>query len=182
LSHSTIITETQNWIRSVVIGCNFCPFAAKAMLRNTIRYTVMQNCTTEEALDGLTEEFRFLSENDTIETSFLIFEHSFANFDNYLDIVHLAESVAASKSWKGIFQVAGFHPEYCFDGEDADDPANSTNRSMYPMFHILRERSITAAVEHFPNPDTIPERNIEYAQSKGLKYMELLRSSCFIPS
>ena len=35
-----IIKQTENWIKQVVIDCNFCPFAAKALLKKTIHYSV----------------------------------------------------------------------------------------------------------------------------------------------
>jgi hypothetical protein len=46
------------------------------------------------------------------------------------------------------------------------------------MLHILREDSISNAVDNFPDPDGIPERNIAFAQQKGLQYMQLLRAAC----
>lgn len=179
LTNSTIIAQTQNWINSVVIGCNFCPFASKAMLKESIRYIVLGDATMESSLDSLADELRFLKESKDIETTFVILPDNFSDLDVYLDLVALAEGVVSSKSWKGIFQIAGFHPDYCFTDADSDDPANFTNRSMYPMLHILREDGITKAIENFPNPDSIPERNIAYSQNKGFEYMKLLRAACF---
>ena len=80
--------------------------------------------------------------------------------------------------YEGIYQLATFHPEYTFAGSSSDDPANYTNRSVYPMLHILREAAITKALEYFPDPDGIPQRNIDYARNKGLQYMQWLRASC----
>ena len=149
------------------------------MFKKSIRYVVLPNATTESSLETFADELRFLKNSDDFETTFVIFPDSFLDFDNYLDLVTLAEGVVSSKIWKGIFQVAGFHPDYCFVGSDNDDPANFTNRSLYPMLHILREDSVTKATENFPNPDSIPERNIAFSQNKGLEYMQLLRSACF---
>jgi hypothetical protein len=75
--------------------------------------------------------------------------------------------------------VASFHPDYCFESSPADDPANFTNRSPYPMLHLLREESIEKALEHYPgDPEEIPENNIRFAREKGLAYMKILRDSC----
>lgn len=179
ISASAVIAHTQRWITAVVIGCNFCPFAAKQMLKNTIRYVALSGATMESGLEALAEELRYLAETDEIETTLLIFPDTFADFDEYLALVAAADGVVSSKIWKGVFQIAGFHPEYCFTDAEPDDPANYTNRSPYPMLHILRESSITQAVEHLSDPDSIPERNIAFSQSKGLEYMQALRSSCF---
>jgi uncharacterized protein len=74
--------------------------------------------------------------------------------------------------------VASFHPDYCFEGSDENDAANYTNRSIYPMLHLLREESLERALETFPNPENIPNRNINFARKKGLAYMKLLREQC----
>jgi uncharacterized protein len=47
------------------------------------------------------------------------------------------------------------------------------------MLHILREESITKALKHFKDPQSIPDRNIVFAQEKGIKYMAALRAACF---
>jgi hypothetical protein len=59
-----------------------------------------------------------------------------------------------------------------------DDPANYTNRSPYPILHILREASVEKALESVANPDKIPNRNIEFARAKGLDEMKTLLADC----
>ena len=103
----------------------------------------------------------------------------FAEFEDYLDLVELAEALSVELGYEGIYQIASFHPEYCFGGADENDPANYTNRSPYPMVHLLREDSISRALEHYADPEGIPDRNIALARTKGLKQMQLLRAACF---
>ena len=43
---------------------------------------------------------------------------------------------------RGIIQLATFHPQYQFSDAEEDDVENWTNRSPYPMFHLLRENEI----------------------------------------
>ncbi|MEP6796151.1 MAG: DUF1415 domain-containing protein [Saprospiraceae bacterium] len=179
LSDDIIVTQTVAWIKSVVIGCNFCPFAAKALLRKSIRYVVLPNATVEAALETLAREFQFLDVSEDVETTLIILPNDFTDFDSYLDLVGIAEEFVSLQGYEGVYQIASFHPEYCFEGSDKDDPANYTNRSVYPMLHILREESITQAIENYPDPEGIPKRNIEYANQKGLRYMQLLRAACF---
>jgi len=179
LTDSAVIAQTTQWINSVVIGCNFCPFAAKAVLRKSIRYVVLQETTLESALETLVDELNFLDRTEDIETSLLIFPKHFADFEDYLDLVELAENLSIEQGYEGVYQIASFHPDYCFEGAEADDPANYTNRSPYPMLHLLREDSISRALDHYIDPEGIPERNIAFAQEKGLRYMQLLRAACF---
>ncbi len=178
LTDATIIAQTSQWINSVVIGCNFCPFAAKAMLRKSIRFVVLPEATLEGALETFMEELRYLDSMEDIETTLVIFPGNFSDFEEYLDLVELAEDLSAEQGYEGVYQVASFHPKYCFAGADDDDPANYTNRSPYPMLHLLREDSITRAVEHFKDPEGIPERNMAFAREKGLRYMQMLRTAC----
>ncbi|MCC6280937.1 MAG: DUF1415 domain-containing protein [Saprospiraceae bacterium] len=178
LNSSTIIAQTTQWINSVVIGCNFCPFAARAMLRKSIRYVVLPEATMESALEAFAGELRHLDRMEEVETTLVIFPGHFADFEDYLDLVEMAEDLSAEQGYDGVYQVASFHPEYCFAGTKDDDPTNYTNRSPYPMLHLLREASITKVLEHYADPEGIPERNMAFAREKGLQHMQLLRAAC----
>ena len=57
-------------------------------------------------------------------------------------------------------QIASFHPDYQFAGVPEDDKANWTNRSPYPLLHLIRESMISAAMQSYPDLQHIPERNI----------------------
>lgn len=119
-----------------------------------------------------------LDTDESIETSFVIFPKAVAGFDEYLILVDAAEDLIGKLGYDGIYQLASFHPQYCFAGSNEQDAANFTNRSVYPMLHILRERSIDEALAHYEGPEKIPQRNIEFCKEKGLLYMQLLRNSC----
>lgn len=174
-----VIEQTNNWIKSVVIDCNFCPFAAKAVMQKSIRYNVNEKAGLEEALMTLQEEILFLEANKEFETGFVIFQNNFSDFEDYLDLVYASEQLMEGLGLSGEYQLASFHPEYVFEGVSPDDAANYTNRSIYPMLHILREESLERALSLYPNPELIPEHNIAFAQKKGLAYMQALRAACF---
>lgn len=173
-----IIIQTKKWITDVVIGCNFCPFATREVKKNSIHYEVATAETSEESLQALLLECERLDENENIETSFLIFPLSFTDFHDYLDLVSKAEKLLAKKGYEGVYQVASFHPWYCFAGSDEDDAANYTNRSPYPMLHLLREESMEKALENFSEPESIPEKNIAFAREKGTAWMKMLLEKC----
>ena len=178
ITNDKVIQQTNNWIKSVVIDCNFCPFAAKALFNKSLLYVVNSNLNINEGLEALKTELEELENKTDIETSLIIFENDFKDFNDYLDLVKKAERLLTKEDYDGIYQIASFHPDYCFDGTEEDDAANYTNRSIYPMLHILREESLTKALSLFPNPEEIPHKNIDFARQKGLQYMQLLRSAC----
>jgi uncharacterized protein len=173
-----VIERTKKWISEVVVGCRMCPFAAKEFNRDTIHYRVESDPDTEACLRAFIEECRRLDANPTIETTLLILPGAFPEFDDYLDLVEMAESLLESEGYEGCYQVAGFHPDYRFADSSEDDPANYTNRSLYPMLHLLREDSIENALDRYADADAIPERNIAFSREKGLDYMKALRDAC----
>lgn len=177
-SSQQIIDQTILWINKVVIGCNFCPFAAKALQQNNVHYQVEASTDITVCLDAFLKEITRLDEQLNIETSFLIFPECFQEFDDYLDVVSLAEDLLEEKGYEGVYQLASFHPQYRFANSEKDDPADYTNRSIYPMLHLLREESVEKAIKHYKNPENIPERNVDFARNKGLAFMKLLRDSC----
>lgn len=172
------ILQTIQWIQSVVIGCNFCPFAAQAMTQNRVRFVALPDTSMEHTLEAFVAELLVLNRLPDIETTLMILPNHYADFEEYLDLVDIAEALLEEQGYEGVYQVASFHPEFTFEGTDDDDAANYTNRSPHPMLHILREDSITQALEHYPNPERIPERNEAYARSKGLAYMKNLYHAC----
>jgi hypothetical protein len=173
-----VIDRTLTWIREVVIKCNFCPFANREVKRNSIRYEISLEEKPSAALEAFLAECRRLDENADIETTLLIFPRSFLRFPDYLKLVNAAENLLKQSGYEGVYQVASFHPDYFFAGAPLDDAANFTNRSIYPMLHILREASIEKVLEQFPEPERIPEANMRFAREKGFTYMKMLRDSC----
>src|SRR6187549_3632878 len=172
-----IIDRTKKWIIDVVIGCNFCPFAANVVKQQAIFYKVEENADVKACLASFVLEMKRLDIDPTIETSFLIFPNAFQTFDDYLDLVSLAEELLKRKGYEGVYQVASFHPLYLFANSDENDPANYTNRSIYPMLQLLREESIDKALANYKDPESIPVRNINFAKEKGLAYIKLLRDA-----
>ena len=181
----SIIARTRQWIETVVVGMNFCPFAKREMRHNTVRFIVSSDLDIESVLLQLIDECTHLDVDDGTQTTLLILPEGFADFDDYLDLAGLAEDLLADRGYEGVYQVASFHPDYRFADADADDPANYTNRSPYPMLHLLREDGLEAAIASYTDPDAIAENNIAKARALGsdywLKLMAGLHSTDFPP-
>ena len=169
-----IIQQTEHWVKTVVVGLNFCPFAKREIDNHRVRYVVCDSDKQQEALQFLLDECLYLDQHEDTETTLLIFEKNYQDFSAYLQFVDLAEQLLAMEDYQGIYQVASFHPHYCFEGEDYDDPANYTNRSPLPMVHIIREESLAKAIAAHPNAEGIPQRNVDLAREKGLLAMQKL--------
>lgn len=173
-----IIEQTKKWITDVVIACNFCPFAAKEVKQNRVHYETERSDDPSVCLRSLLKECKRLDDNADIETTFLIMPNAVPSFEKYLHMVTAAEKLLKKNGYEGIYQVASFHPLYLFSGAPETDAANYTNRSPYPMLHLLREESIEKVLGKYTDPGQIPERNIRFAREKGTVYMQMLLESC----
>lgn len=172
------LQATQKWVWDVVVGHNFCPFAKKEVLNQSIYYHVSPATQIDQALQVLLDEIQRLEQHPEIETSILIYQQGFAEFDNYLELLDMANLLLAQSGYDGIFQLASFHPDYCFEGEDEADAANYTNRAPYPCLHLLREEGMSRATSKYPDPEGIPQRNIDYARQLGTEKLMQQLADC----
>lgn len=164
------IEATKQWINEIIIGLNFCPFAKKEFVNNTIHYHKSETDQVKSALHEVIKQCRYLQGNDELETTLIIYAEGFRSFERYLDLVDYANDLLIDSGFEGIFQLASMHPEYCFADDDFDAATNFTNRSPYPMLHIIREKSMEKVLSIYKEPELIPEKNMTLANEKGSNY------------
>ncbi|MGX5200492.1 DUF1415 domain-containing protein [Aliikangiella sp. IMCC44632] len=167
MNHSAMINSVKYWITETIIKHNFCPFAKRELVNQSIHFEVIDEQSTAEQLHSLFNEFKRLDQCDEIETSLLIYPKGLESFFDYLDFLELANQLLVEQNYEGIYQIASFHPDYCFADAKQDDPENFTNRSPLPILHILREASLAKAINSYPNPEDIPNKNIQVANQLG---------------
>ncbi|WP_144391619.1 DUF1415 domain-containing protein [Pleionea sediminis] len=172
------IIETKRWLECVVIGENFCPFAKPVFDDNKILYIASMEQDFELALMTLIRECHHLDNTPDDETTLLIFSKGFKAFDDFLILIELAENLLIDQGYEGVYQLAHFHPEYCFEGCEEAEAQNYTNRSPFPTLHIIREASIEKALQSVKSPENIPQRNIRHANKKGADYWRSVLQSC----
>jgi len=171
LEASLIERVTRQWLEEVVIGLNLCPFARKELVNDRVRLVASSADSEEALLEALQSELRFLDEHPEVETTLLIHPEVLAVFDDYNEFLAAADGLLELLELDGVYQVASFHPDYRFAGTGAGDAENYTNRSPFPMLHLLREDSVARAVDSHPDPDAIPERNIALMHELGADEM-----------
>jgi hypothetical protein len=172
------ITHTKNWVEQVIMKYNICPFARREVERGSIRYYQVQDRARENLLQELINECHFLDENTDVETTLFIMPNGYEGFYDFLDIVDMANDLLEMHDYEGVYQLANFHPDYCFADSLQNEPSNFTNRSPYPTLHIIRESSMEFAIANHPDVDSIPERNIEFANKKGNQFFINLLAIC----
>ncbi len=157
-----IIDDVRQWLDEVVIGQQLCPFAAKPRDENRVRIAVSHATDEEALLKDLQAELERLSDTPAaeLETTLLAIPDLLEDFEDYNDFLDLVDMWLEQFGWEGEMQVASFHPHYQFADTEADDAGNLTNRSPWPLLHIIREESLEQVLEHYPDAEAIPERNI----------------------
>ena len=170
------LQATTEWLEKAVIGLNLCPFAKAPHNKGQIRIHVSFAKHLDAFLEDVDAEIRRLLDTpaETLETTLLVCATLFDDFLIFNDMLDAAEQAIEDNGATGIVQIAPFHPQFQFDGTDADDIGNYTNRSPYPTLHFIREDSIEKAAQAFPDPAVIFERNIETLQKMGHEGWEQL--------
>ena len=168
-SEEEVVAATQAWLEADVIGLNLCPFAKAVHLARQIRYVVSRAETAEALRADLVSELRLLETLDPakVDTTLLIHPSVLGRFPDYNDFLGVADATLGELGLVGVLQIASFHPRYQFAGTGPEDVTNRTNRSPYPMLHILREASLSRAVADYPDAAGIPARNIETLRRLG---------------
>ena len=177
-----VIAETRQWVKNVVIRHNLCPFAHKPFRNESIRYAVSHANSDNELINDLIEELLLLSKADIskIETTIIVVPNYLKQFDSYNQFLDVADMLVTQFGLNGTIQIASFHPDYQFADLDYEDVRNYTNRSLYPMFHLILEESVEQAKNSHPDVDSIPVANMKLLQEIGLDEIKKQQQMCKI--
>ena len=166
------------WVETLVVGMNLCPFAKREMVKNRVRFATTKSTTQEQLLVALQAELELLNSDPSVETTLLIHANVLQDFQDYNRFLGYADSLLVEMELEGIYQIASFHPDYQFDDTMPDDAENYTNRSPYPMLHLIREASLERVIADYPEVDQIPARNIALMNELGHDKLQALLRSC----
>ena len=174
IAWSLIEQQVRAWLERFVIGLNLCPFAAPVVATDVLRIKVCESTNIEQIMQTFLVELDLIQSTSELDiaTTLLVIPNALMEFDVYLDFIDLAQELLTESGLDGIIQLASFHPRYQFDGELEDSASHFSNRSPYPLVHFLREDMMARALDSFPNPETIPTKNINILESIGREEIE----------
>ncbi len=174
-SATDVENSVRKWLENMVIGLNLCPFAKSVYIKNQVRIVVYEG-EEDELLGCIESELLYLQKTlDTeIDTTLVVVPHLLKDYYDFNDFLIYTDALIEEMGLEGEIQIADFHPYYQFAGTQKEDVENYTNRSPYPIFHLLRESSIDRAVEQFPDAAEIFERNISKMQTLGIEKLKTL--------
>jgi hypothetical protein len=176
---SHALAASRVWIERVVVQYNLCPFAKRELDKGSVRFFLCDAKDEELLLRALEMELQRLEQHAEIETTFIVHPDILGDFYEFNDFLGRCEALLKQLQLEGIYQVASFHPQYQFAGTGPDDAENYSNRSPYPMLHLLREESVERAVAGHPDIDSVPVTNINTLNKLGKEVLEGLWQRCF---
>ena len=180
-NHSRVATAVRQWVDTVVVGLNLCPFAKRELDLDRVRFVVSDAITQQSLLVDLEAEFELLEKDASIATTLLIHPRVLETFNDYNQFLDYAEGLLQQMDLDGVYQIASFHPDYQFGGTEPADAENYTNRSPYPVLHLLREESLTRVLESTEYAEQIPIRNIQLMNRLGSTELSALLKACLDP-
>ena len=157
----TSIESTQLWINKMVVGLGLCPFASKVMTQNEILFSATSSSDFKTLTTLLIQQAEhILNDNNKESTAIIVIEKGLESFLDYLELIHQLEDYLEENKLAEDIQIASFHPEYQFAETKTTDITNYTNRSPYPLIHLLKCEDVTAAIESHPDIHSVPTDNI----------------------
>ena len=164
----------RDWLQTFIVELNLCPFARPVIPADSLRIAVCESEDLNQLNQAFLTELDLIQQSSELDiaTTLLVMPNALASFDEYLMFLDNAEALIEELGLDGTIQLASFHPEYLFDGEDEQSASHFSNRSPYPVIHFLREDMLTNALDEFPNPEQIPLRNISTLEKIGRAEIE----------
>lgn len=181
LHDETIVQAVRQWVETLVVDLNLCPFAKLELVRDRVRFATTAAATEGQLLAALEAELALLDADPAIETTLLIHPDVLRDFHDYNQFLDDVDALLEALGLEGVYQVASFHPDYQFGGTEPEDAENYTNRSPYPLLHLLREASLEQAIKRYPGVEQIPAKNIALMNHLGGARLQALLEACFKP-
>jgi len=135
------IATIQQWVETIIIGLNLCPFAKTPFQKGAVRFAVADCDNVQAFLNCFAEEIDFLEDHPLIETTLLIIP-AFGKVEQFITFMQFCEQTIVLNDWIEKYQIVSFHPYMRFSGIPADSPRNLTGMAPYPILHILRTPSV----------------------------------------
>jgi len=179
-TNADIEAQMRAWIASFVVGMNLCPFARQPVEGGRVKIVVSEARDNEALLEALQSQLEWLDAQPptSTETTLVVIPQMLGDFLDFNDFLDLADALLEEFGWVGQFQFATFHPNYQFAGTLPGDAENYTNRAPWPTLQLLREDSLEAVLANYPDPEQIPERNIDAMEELGSAKLADLLQEC----
>ena len=167
------IQLTKEWIEKFVVDLSLCPFARYSFEADKILYKISVSNKPKQCLEDLVRLVVLLAnEEDSKHSNGFLIMNPKLTFFFLLDLKEMLDDFLSESEYEGMYQTVVFHPHFQFADEKFDAHGNFTNRSPYPMIHILNVDEVTSAIEGYEDVDIIPIRNNEILNKLAIDSVE----------
>lgn len=155
------LTIVKDWLKNVVVGLELCPFAKKPFEGDQIRLSLSLHNHPNGWHEDFVKELELLNESpkEKISTTLLILPHASQNFREFHDFVGSLEDFLEENQLSELYQLVSFHPQFIFEGLEANERGHYVNRSPFPLIHVLRSEEIALALKSIKEGENISMMN-----------------------
>lgn len=158
------------WVERAVIGLHLCPWARPVHDAKQLHFCHTDAASAKDVFLAVHQEVQTMMSED-IESTIVVAPRAFPeDFQAFYKAVSAAEQYLHRRGLEDVIQLVSFHPMFTFAGEEAGDAYNYVNRSPHPAVHILRQDSVTDALENWAGPD-ITLTNQRHLRQLGVEKM-----------
>lgn len=165
-----IIDLSNRWINEFVIGLGLCPFAAGPYNSGRFDLKVVNSTSISEMIMAASlsiKEVLSISP-EKLSNRMIVLPFGLESFEDYLEFYYACEDFLDEVDISEELQLTTFHPQYIFEGSIEEAPENYTNRSPYPMIHVLRKNEVKIAIDNYGDTSLIYQRNIKILKELGV--------------
>jgi len=174
---------TQRWLSEVVINLGLCPFAHEVIAKDKLFYNLLAFDKADMFIDIFNTTAKHILDPETKETTaILIIEKGLDSFTDYMNVYNALEDHLTNVELSSEIQLASFHPDYQFEGTRFDAVENYTNRSPFPLIHLLKVAEVEQAIALHPDIDKVPITNIETMKKLGLVGVQRILAGLRLPN
>lgn len=169
---------TRSWLQKVVIDLGLCPFAYDVFSKDKIKYEVTDFTDAEQLLGLFSDCISDITDDSSrASTALMVISSGLEDFNDYLAVYESLTGLLPTLPKGEQIQLASFHPKYQFANTNFDDVENFTNRSPYPIIHLLMVDDVSEAIDSHPDVASVPTQNIDRLNDLGIDQIKALLES-----
>ena len=177
--------RTYRWVLEIVYGMGLCPWSGTVLRKpgkgEAPRLLVKSDPNIDITRKGL-KHFGtiFMKQCEELVVkkngSTLLVCPTLDDFSDFMAVAEFAEELLEQSGMDEQVQIATFHPDYLFEGED--ESTSLTNKSPYPVLHLLRVEDVREAIDSYEidgkSTEDIWKKNKIFVQKQGNQIRLLL--------
>ena len=176
------VIATRLWVERFVYKQGLCPWAGGVLTKTYMKIEALPGNSDNDAsllriCDRVMAEATQLSKIDSEEKTTLLVLPEYKEFESFLELIDVIDELLDSEGLDEHVQCAHFHPDYQFADSDYDSVENYTNRSPFPVLHLLKVKDVAKGIADYgEDTSAIWNRNKVTMRSLGIKKLRQINA------